>query len=188
VLDYIQVAIPILALVVNMMVQISLARTRAHGGYLQSLVVGFGTGFVCLLALTGLSYCYASVSWQECTAILIVNMGIYGALAFCYFAFVNLNKTSLRIRLFRELQRSPDGLSMEQIQALYDDRKIFELRMERLLHSQHVIRREGRYFLASYSLWLIGKIIDTGKGLVIGQTEALAKQTEAPESRPSGGN
>jgi hypothetical protein len=69
---------------------------------------------------------------------------------------------------------------MAQIQSLYDDRKIFELRMERLVNGRHVIRREGRYFLASSSLWFIAKVIDIGRALVIGKSRALARST--PES------
>jgi hypothetical protein len=185
--DYIPVGIPIIALVVNMIVQISLARSRVHRGYLQSIALGSAIGFVCLLALAGLSYRSTADSWRERMAILLVNLGSYGALAFCYFAFVNLNKTSLRIRLFRELRRSPGGLSMEQIQALYDDHKIFALRMERLLTSQHVVRRKGRYFLASYSLWFIARVIDLGRMLVMGKDRGRTRGSQAVGRRHSEG-
>jgi hypothetical protein len=174
-LDYAEVAVPIMALAINMIVQLSVARDKPRWGYLRSVVLGFGAGLVSLFALAGLTWFYGSAPWQERIAMLLVNLGTYLGLAVCFFALVNLNKTSLRIRLFKELQQSRGGLSLEQLKSLYDDRRVFELRVTRLLNNRQVIKRDGRYFLVGYTVWLIANVVHIAKLVVMGRGSEFAQ-------------
>jgi hypothetical protein len=178
-LDYYQAAISAIALTVNVAVQLLAARAHPQRGYLRSVFTGFGAGLIGLFALAGLAYYYQSTPWQDAAALLFVNTATYAALSYCFFAgFVNLGKTSLRIRLFRELQRSGCGLSMEQILSLYNHRRLIELRLERLLRSKQVVKRDGRYFLGGFLLWLIATAVRLAKLLVIGKDSEFSGAEE----------
>jgi hypothetical protein len=179
-IDYFLVAIPIIALAVNMIVQLLTARTFPQWGYLMFALAGLGAGFISLFALGGLAHFYQNAPWQETAAIMLVNLATYVALAFCFFfGFVNPGKTSIRVRLFRELEHCESGLSIEQILALYNQRRIIELRLERLLTSKQVIKREGRYYLNGFSLWFISQVIHFTKKVVTGKESEFSRSQRA---------
>jgi hypothetical protein len=170
--DYLQVTIPVAALIINAVVQLLSARAWLRWGFVRSAGAGFVAGLVGLLALDGLAhFFYRRDPWQEAVATLLVNMGTYVALAYCFIAgFVNLGKTSLRIRIFSELYYSKFGLSMEQLLSLYNSRVIVELRLDRLLNNNQVVERDDRYFLNGALLWFVAVVIRSAKMLVLGKT------------------
>ena len=78
----------------------------------------------------------------------------YLGLAFGYWAFLNLNLTSLRIRVLKELASAPgETLSHATLASRYDDREMVERRLARLEAAGHIARNGGRYVLKAY--WLI---------------------------------
>jgi hypothetical protein len=179
-LDYIQATVPVIALTLNVAVQLMVARACRQGGLVRSIAAGFGAGLAGLLALGACVAILQGGPWHDRAAILLVNVGAYVALSFCFFAFLNLGVTSIRIRLFSELLHSRHGLSMEQVLSLYDYRKIIELRLERLLKRGQVIKRDGRYFLDSFVLWSIAAVVRSAKILVIGKSSEFQGGAVAP--------
>jgi hypothetical protein len=177
VLDTCEVAVPLAAAAVNVLVQLLAARVRPRWGYLRFIGAGFAAGLLSLLALEAVLHVHREGAWQETAAVLAVNVLTYCAMAFCFFAgFVNPAVTSLRVRLFRELQKSADGLAMETITALYDHRRLIALRIDRLVGGGQVVQRDGRYVLEGSTLWFICKVVFVAKRVVLGKASEFAPE------------
>jgi|SRR6516164_6905118 hypothetical protein len=168
-IEYLPGATPVISLIINIVGQLRIARTFPAGKFLQSVAAGFGAGFVFLLALSVSSAFFRSDLWGEAGAILVVNVGTYIALSYCFFCFINLCKTSLRLRIFAEIQKSAAGLPMDEILSRYNLQKITALRLNRLVQKGHVIKSDGRYFLNRFSLLRVAKIVQGAKILVMGK-------------------
>jgi hypothetical protein len=167
--DYFQVATPVVALAINVSGQMLAARTGPQEGLVRSVFIGFATGMLGLVGLGILGPFRPSGPWQDVVAIILVNTVTYVALSYCFFAFLGLGKTSIRIRLFGELRESGRGLTVDQILRLYDYRSILDLRLKRLISSKQVIKRDGRYFLGGSSLWFLATLVRCAKWLVLGK-------------------
>jgi hypothetical protein len=168
--EYFQPAIPILAMVVNMAAQLMAAQVVRRWGHLKLVAAGFAVGLLTVIALGVVSHSSVDHSWQDTAALMLVNIATYTAFAFCFFAgFINPAKTSLRIRLFKELQESKAGLSMEQILSFYDHRRVIELRLDRLRNNKQIRHHDGRYFLAGRFLWFAATGIRWAKLVVTGK-------------------
>jgi hypothetical protein len=169
VLDFLQVVVPVIALTINVIAQCAAALLRPRAGFVRSVLIGFGAGLISLWALSCLIQFYRSDAAPEVAAILFVNTATYIALAFCFFNFLNLGKTSVRIRIFSELQQCRDGLTTDEIVALYNYREIVNLRLDRLLNSKQVTKRDGRYFLDGRLLWYLALAVRSAKRLLLGK-------------------
>jgi hypothetical protein len=170
-LDYLQVATPLLALGVTTLVQLLVARARPRRGLIQSFFAGFGAGLASLLALCGWLALRQGTPWYEAAANTVVNVATFMALTFCFLSFLNLGNTSIRIRIFRELQQSGSGLSIEHLRSLYDYNQIMEIRLNRLLGSKEVIERDGRYFLVGHALRCIAWVTYATRRVVLGKDQ-----------------
>lgn len=103
----------------------------------------------------------------------------YAALGFCYFNFVNLNVTSLRIRLLRELlERHPQGVARGEIFTKYGAEQILSVRLERLTRSGHFVHQENRYYTGKRSILFIARIIDVLTWIVV--VEKIHKAVQHP--------
>jgi hypothetical protein len=175
-LDFFQAMIPVVALLTNVAAQLLAAQLKPWRRYLRSVLVGYGAGLASLLVLEGfVAWSYPDGPREELGAITLVNLVTYSALAYCFFAgFINPGITSLRVRLFRELQHSKDGLSMDQVLALYDPRRVIELRLDRLVSGKQIAKREGRYYLERSSLWALGALIGWAKKVVMGKASEFS--------------
>lgn len=100
--------------------------------HLKSLVFGFGFGFI-IFALGMIVF-----KWPY--DVLALNLCTYSVINYCYFHFVNIGESSVRIRILRELKAQP--LSREALYKLYDASKILDTRIERL-DSDQQIRIDG---------------------------------------------
>ena len=70
------------------------------------------------------------------------------ALSYCYFTFVNLTATSLRIRLLRLIRNDPElGRQPDRLAKGYSIYDIVDIRMDRLKAWGYVREEEGRIVL-----------------------------------------
>ncbi len=168
-MDFVRPAIPVTALVVNMAVQLLAARARRHPGLLPSVLAGFVAGLVATCGLEIGLWNWQGIPWSQAAPFLVVNVGTYAALSYCFFGFLNLGETSLRIRIFNELRQTPAGLSEEEMSARYNYRRMMEVRLERLVRGHQVVEREGRYFLEGRALRGIAALVRAAKLVVVGK-------------------
>jgi hypothetical protein len=147
--------LPLAGLLINAAVQIAVC--RAGGSLLRSIFAGFTAGFVLVAYFSGIA------------PILTGDILCYGAFGYCYFHFLNLGETARRIRLIRELNESPDGLTEAEFLAKYNCREILVVRMERLLVNGQIVSRNGRYFTGKPALLVMARMITLLKLSVLGR-------------------
>jgi hypothetical protein len=94
----------------------------------------------------------------------------YLALSFCYWAFINLNLTSLRIRLVRELLKEKGyALSTDKIMQRYSPQELVDRRIERLEKSNQIKRSGDKWILLSKKLMFIILTITVLRKLIMPQ-------------------
>lgn len=166
----IKVMSPVIALMINVTVQILSLRYVPRMGLLKAVFFGFAFGFFTLLALNVSLLLYPAGSLEDTLCTFIANSLIYAALGYCYFHFVNLGETARRIRILRELYDSENkALSMAEILKRYNAKDIVEVRLNRLLGSRQVVFDKERYYIGKPVVLLMAKIMMTIKFILIGK-------------------
>ncbi len=157
-------AAPVLGLAVNAIVQIACA----HATHRIGLAIAAG-------ALGGLvATALIAAGSASSDPGLIAKLGdwtlavlTYAALAFGYWAFLNLNRTSLRIRILRELLGHPAGISPAEFAQEYSADELLQRRLQRLEGGGHLSCRDGRWRLQSNKLLATARVIDAVRALIL---------------------
>lgn len=102
-------------------------------------------------------------------AYLAFNALTFLILAFGYFNLVQMNISSLRLRVANELSVVPAGVSAERLLATYGGRAIVDMRLERLTRGGQITLRDGRYHHRLSGVYLIAVAMDTMKRIVFGR-------------------
>lgn len=163
--SWLQTVLPVLGLALNVPVQIVCYRLTK--GYLPSIVIGFAAG------LAGLAcaeiWTVPRVVTFETVGLATANLLIYGALGYGYFHFLNLGETARRVRLLRELHEAGGALSEGEILARYNARMIVGVRIQRLLESGQVVRRDGQFHIGKPGLLTVARALDYLKRILLGK-------------------
>lgn len=167
--QYYSLLSPLAAVGVNVVMQVILVRARRGGHFLRSIIEGFFIGAFAFGAIEAFLVAWRGASGDSLITSLLVNAPTYAALSYCYFAVVNLGQTSIRIRIYSELATAPDGISIQEIEGIYDEGALMEMRLQRLLESGDIIEREGRYFIGRKKLLLVANIIFAAKHILLGK-------------------
>jgi hypothetical protein len=94
-------------------------------------------------------------------------------ITFCFWAFINLNVTALRIRVLREIWLSPGhSLPAADLEGRYNVGAIFDVRVRRLADLGHLSLDGGRVRLAKSTLVTTGTAINLIRAIVIPQAAA----------------
>jgi len=166
---------PVAALAVNVVAQIVLLRASRGSHFLRSIIGGFLVGFVVLGALDLFAVREAGWSLDAALKILVVNTITYGSLGYCYFNFVNLGQSSIRIRLYAEIAATGNGISIKELSRDYDEQALMKMRLQRLRESGDVVEKEGRYHVGRNRLVLIGAVIFAAKRFILGKDSEFQK-------------
>ncbi len=157
-------AVLVAAGLANMGVQIGLHRVlRGRGRLMRSQVAGAVAGLA-LLLLPGL---------PGPLGLWAANLLIYGAFCYVYFHWNNMGETARRIRLLRELDAAPDGLSQAELLGRYPAREILERRLTRLIDGGQIVEREGRLALSGRLVLLTARLVALAKRIVLGRRSEL---------------
>jgi len=131
---------PLLALAVNVVAQVIALKT-VHGQFFLSVVIGAVVGEIFFLAL-GVPTLTTSTAVPY---ILVVQTAYLGA-SLCYFAFVGLNASSLRIRILEELRAAGGKAPQREILGSYDGQAVRRARMERMSRSGYLVKNGEIYY------------------------------------------
>ena len=101
----------------------------------------------------------------------LMNLVAYLALAFCYFNFVNLGITSLRIRMLQEVLARGGRMSKANLLACYNTGRMVELRITRLIEGGHLVERNGRLQVGKGRFLLLARIFDALRRIVFGRAQ-----------------
>ena len=105
-----------------------------RSGPAHALVCGFLLGLFVMAVIVAASV-PAAISTGDLAG-LWVTLGLtYVALAFGFWAFLNLNMTSLRIRMLRELLHSERGMARAELLGRYSPEEFLRRRIARLERS-----------------------------------------------------
>lgn len=169
-LPYAPLAAVVVALAVNVLAQIALVRLARGAHFLRSAAGGFGLGLLALAALEAwliLRLPGAGETWGK---VLFVSVPTYFGLSYCFFNFINLGQSSIRIRLYSEIAEAPEGVSVEQMTREYNEDALMRARLQRLTESGDIVERDGRYFVGRRRLVPVAAVIFGLKAFILGKT------------------
>ena len=104
---------------------------------------------------------------------LPTNIIIYLALYNGYFHFLNMGETARRIRILMELMISKDGLSLDEIFNHYNAQEIINRRLDRLIETKQIIKRDNKYYINNSTMLFIAKSIDMLKLILLGRKSEI---------------
>ncbi len=161
-LHWLVVLSPIAALMCNVFAEILagwfFATTK------KAIVSGLCFGFIMnIYLLLVLQQNQITVSIEDS----VINLFTYLALSFCFWAFLNLNITSIRIRIIRELLISHDGLERTRLAFQYSPQEAFNRRIERLAASKHITHEKNRFRLQSRKFLPFVIVSNTLRNIII---------------------
>lgn len=170
------VLLPLLGLAINVLAQVALLRLSRGRGFMRTLALGFFAGGL----LTVVGYPIAASHW--CAAgpgdirfttllleWLILIAPAYAGLGYGYANFANLGNSSIRIRLYEELRRFPEGCLRADIRRTFDEAGILKLRLQRLSESGDLVQAGGHWRTGKRRFVHIGRVIFFAKQLVLGR-------------------
>lgn len=162
---YIEIIIPIVGLAVNVIVQILSFRYFVRQSLMRSIIFGFISGLCGVILLAaGIPAGIKSGFWD----VMILHVLSYIALGYCYFHFINLGETALRIRIMRELREAPQGLSLDELLARYGTKEIIDRRISRLQRNGQIIAKGNKYYLRSPTMLIMAKSILALRYILLG--------------------
>ncbi|MEW6087951.1 MAG: hypothetical protein AB1498_06555 [bacterium] len=176
-IGYLQLSVPIIALLFNALTQISFYKIIPRLGLLKSEYAGFISGCFLILVIEVWIFLSGGAALSNVIAISAVNFIIYFCLGFLYFAFINLGETAIRIRLLRELLNAKEGLSFKEILCRYNTNEIIERRIKRMEKNRQIIcMNDGSYHIGNNFLLLIAKTMVLLKLVILGKKVSLVKK------------
>jgi hypothetical protein len=162
------------AVIANLIVQVVSYRHWRGSQYFLSIISGFAAGLV-VFALLEIAVLWKEPSSDQIFMALFVDAPTYAALAYCYYNFVQLGQSSVRIRLYTEISACTDGLAVEEVARQYADDALVRVRLQRLVESGDVRQVDDRYFAGRRRLVAISKMMFLAKRLLLGKSSEFEK-------------
>jgi len=167
--SYLQVLIPVLGLMINVIVQVICSRFIQRLGLLKTVFLGFFVGMLSVLIIEFCIFFATSAHFTDFFMMFAANFITYASLGYCYFHFINLGETARRIRILREIYDSKDGLTMDEILQRYNSKEIVDKRLSRLINNGQVLYKNERYYIGSPIMLMITTVIVAMKLLLLGR-------------------
>jgi hypothetical protein len=165
--DWWPIFAPVAALAVNVLTQIVAFRLQGRN-FLHTIVVGFFAGLLTLIVAQCIFPPGATAVDAYCNA-AFVNVPIYAALSYGFFNFANLGQSSIRLRIYARIAGQSRGVSAAELVSEYNEVSLMNMRLQRLVESGDIVRRNDRYFLGRKRLVPIAHAIFAIKRFVLGK-------------------
>lgn len=160
---------PLVALVTMALSHVALCRARPDAAILNLLVVAGFFGLAGLVAMQVFAVLAGQIWGDALVAMMLVDGPIYACLAYGYANFVNLGHASVRIRIYRELLDSPEGIQVSELRAKYDESGMLSTRLRRMLDAEDLAFDGETYRLKKARLLAISSVIFALKKAVLGR-------------------
>jgi hypothetical protein len=154
------VSAPALGLAAYCLTQILVSRLAPGRSPYHSLKFGFMGGLMVAMVVSGWGVSRMTISPQDRTGYMVLNLLAYLALAFGYFNFVNLTVASLRIRLLEEIREAGGALPADALKAAYNSQEVVALRLQRLVQGGHLVEKNGRLHSGRLPFLIVARIFD----------------------------
>ena len=129
-----------------------IVRRQSSEEVLKSLILSLqGAVVVQIIFFVLFSYFVANIFYQLSLGLkvlgFLLSSLIFFFLVFCYVFFIfGPSETSIRTRILREFKDAPDDrLTLEDLLKRYNDREILKKRLARLMASNELIQKGGRF-------------------------------------------
>lgn len=157
------VAAPLVGLAASMVAQVVVHLLLPR----KPIVVSYAAGFLCgaIVSLLTLSAFQVALGWADAVVCLLT----FGGLNYCYSNFVNLNFTSLRIRLLKELMAAGGRESITEIARQYGSDAILQRRLARLVEWGQLCESGGRFTAIEGSFLRLAQFFTVLKKVALGR-------------------
>jgi len=156
---------PIIGLSANTFTQILCARIfKPH--IARAIICGFVCGFA-ILAIAVAFNISLPMPAGPLIGLWLTSGATYIALSFGFWAFLNLNMTSLRIRVLREILHADGRITRAELLRRYSPDEFLRRRLARLRHFGQLRFQDGRYYLGSRKLLYVSYCLDALRALVL---------------------
>lgn len=157
---------PALGLAADVLAHLMVTWSLRGSGVYFRLACGAVTGLAAAVAITLFASLRLNLAVPDVVAYVLFNAASFLILSFGYFNLVQMNLSSLRLRIANELVDAADGVPAERLFALYDGRSIVDARLARLSRGGQIVLRDGRYHHRLSLVYLIAVAMDTMKRIV----------------------
>jgi len=162
--------IPILGFAIDVVTHLILSRLPFPSGSVHKQFVSFAIGFASTIAMLLLTLLPIAIDPLDIAAYLLLQMLIYAFFAFWLFNLLNLNVSSLRIRIIKELYRQhPKPVPDAVLRAIYGMSEILDARLLRLERGKQLYRSHDRYFLRRGLVLHIAHFFSSLRSLLFGR-------------------
>lgn len=106
----------------------------------------------------------------ELSGVWLTLMLTYFALAFGFWVFLNLNRTSLRLRMLQEILHAKHSMTRAALLSRYTPEEFLRIRLIRLDQSGDLVIKDGCYSLGSRKLLYIDNFMNAVRALIFAGT------------------
>lgn len=142
-------ATPLIALIVNILVNFLILRLTKRVGVVLSLAWSTAAGLVVVLVSHALT---------RDLEYLLPNGLIYLALSYCFFHFVHIPVASVRIRVLLELA-GRRSVSEAELLKTYGASQILEFRVQRLTDTQQIMNSSGTLKTKAKKIYYVAALL-----------------------------
>ena len=137
-----------------MVVHVSMGKVGA------SIMIGILGGLVATLAVIALGCAETPHATGGFIDTWLLGVATYLALAFGFWAFLNLNITSMRIRILRELRRAGGHMAFSDMAVFYTQAERLRRRLQRLKKAGQIKRKDGRWVLRFWHVLVVARCVE----------------------------
>jgi hypothetical protein len=156
---------PLAGLALTMLTEILVAHLL-RGKVGASIMTGMLAGLAVTLAVIAVACTETPRATGGFVDTWLLGVATYLALAFGFWAFLNLNVTSMRIRILRELLRAGGQMILSDMALLYTPAERLRRRLERLEKSGQIMRDDGRWLLGSWQILAVARCVEAMRSLL----------------------
>lgn len=160
---------PVLGLAVDVIAHLAATWLLRLPKLYPRLLVGAACGGAATVAIAFAGARSAELPAAETAAFLLFDAATFAILSFGYFNFVQLNISSLRVRIANEIHDSPAGLEPQRLAKLYNARRIVDERLDRLTRGRQILLVDGRYYHRRSLVYCISLAMNLFKRLTLRQ-------------------
>ena len=157
---------PLAGLALTVLAQIAVAHV-SRGKVGASIIIGIFCGLAVTLAVIALGRGETSGAPGGFVDTWLLGVATYLALAFGFWAFLNLNITSMRIRILRELLRAGGHMALSDMAVFYTPAERLRRRLERLEKGGQIMCEDGRWRLRSWQVLAIARCVEAWRGFIL---------------------
>jgi hypothetical protein len=132
-----------------------------------SIIIGILGGLAVTLAAIALGRAETSGATGGFIDAWLLGGATYLAFAFGFWAFLNLNITSMRIRILRQLLCAGGRMALSDMAVLYTGAERLRRRLERLERGGQIMCEGGRWRLRSRQVLAIARCVEAWRSFVL---------------------